>query len=178
MSAERLAEFSKRVAKEKRRLSILLLGPGQPSQAKRVYRDEVRADLRRSYKTEMMEDFRMNIPLDDKFSKLISGRNLIAAVFVRRGSREGLCWELGFLEGFARGKDQETGKSVGLFLLQRCVVAWVQEGAVREITRMVTEGIFTKIEVRPFKTQHDLIADLRFVCNRKLYGDYRKDLWP
>jgi hypothetical protein len=110
MSAERLAEFSKRVAKEKRRLSILLLGPGQPSQAKRVYRDEVRADLRRSYKTEMMEDFRMNIPLDDKFSKLISGRNLIAAVFVRRGSREGLCWELGFLEGFARGKDQETGQ--------------------------------------------------------------------
>src|SRR6266702_2453828 len=59
--------------------SIILLGPGKPSQAKRVYRDEVRADLRRSYRTDMMEDFRVNIPLDDKFSKLISGRNLIAA---------------------------------------------------------------------------------------------------
>ncbi len=178
MSADRLAEFSKRVAKARGRLSVLLLGPGKPSQAKRVYRDEVRADLRRSYRTEMMEDFRMNIPLDDKFSNLTSGRNLIAAIFVRRGSREGLCWELGFLEGFARGKDLETGKSLGLSLLQRCVVAWVQEGAVREITRMVTEGIFAKIEVRPFKSQHDLIADLRIVCNRKLYGDYRKDLWP
>jgi hypothetical protein len=178
MSVDRLAEFAKRVGQSKRRLSILLLGPGKPSLAKRVYRDEVRADLRRSFKTEMMEDFRMNIPLDDKFSRLISGRNLIAAIFVRRGSREGLCWELGFLEGFARGKDTETGKSAGLFLLQRCVVAWVQEGSVKEITRMVTEGIFTKIEVRPFKTQHDLITDVRVVCNRKLYGDYRKDLWP
>jgi hypothetical protein len=178
MSADKLAEFSKVLAKERHRLSILLLGPGKPSLAKRVYRDEVRADLRRSYKTEMMEDFRTNIPLDDKFSKLISGRNLIAAIFVRRGSRDGLCWELGFLEGFARGKDVETGKSIGLFLLQRCVVAWVQEGAAKDITRMVTEGIFTKIEVRPFKTQHDLIADVRMICNRKLYGDYRKDLWP
>ena len=113
MSADRLSEFSKRVAKAKRRLSILLLGPGQPSQAKRVYRDEVRADLRRSYKTEMMEDFRMSIPLDDKFSKLISGRNLIAAVFVRKGSREGLCWELGFLEGFARGRISRRASQSG-----------------------------------------------------------------
>ncbi len=140
MSSERLKEFTKSVAKSKHRFSILLLGPGKPSRAKRVYRDEVRADLRRSYRTEMMEDFRMNIPLDDKFSKLVSGKNLIAAIFVRKGSREGLCWELGFLEGFARGKDLETWKSLGLFLLQHCVVAWVQEGAIREITGMVMTG--------------------------------------
>ncbi len=178
MSCERLREFTKTVAKAKHRFSILLLGPGKPSRAKRVYRDEVRADLRRSYRTEMMEDFRMNIPLDDKFSKLVSGKNLIAAVFVRKGSREGLCWELGFLEGFARGKDLETGKSHGLFLLQRCVVAWVQLGAMREITRMATEGIFAKIEVRPYRNQQDLIADIRMVCVRKLHGDYRKELWP
>ncbi len=164
MSAEKLKEFTKIVAKAKYRFSILLLGPGKPSRAKRVYRDEVRADLRRSYRTEMMEDFRMNIPLDDKFSKLVSGRSLIAAIFVRKGSREGLCWELGFLEGFARGKDLETGKSHGLFLLQRCLVAWVQEGAIREITRMVTEGIFTKTGVGPYRNQQDLIADIRMVC--------------
>ena len=178
MSAEKLREFTKRVEKAKRRFSILLLGPGKPSRARRVYREEVKADLRRSYRTEMMEDFRMKIPLDDKFSKVISGKNLIAAIFVRKGSREGLCWELGFLEGFARGEDLKTGKSLGLFLLQRCVVAWVQEGAIGEITRMVTEGIFTKIEVRPFTSQQDLIADIRVVCFRKLHSDYRKELWP
>ncbi len=97
---------------------------------------------------------------------------------MRKGSREGLCWELGFLEGFARGRDLGTGKSRGLFLLQRCVVAWVQEGAMREITRMVTDGIFTKIEVRPYRNQQDLIADIRMVCVRKLHGDYRRELWP
>ncbi len=91
---------------------------------------------------------------------------------------EGLCWELGFLEGFARGRDLETGKSHGLFLLQRCLAAWVQEGAVRETTRMVTEGVFTKIEVRPYRNQQGLIAGIRIVCIRKIRGDYRGEFWP
>lgn len=178
MSAEKLREFSRQVAEAKKHFAILLLGPGKPSKAKRVYRDEVRADLGRSYRTEMLEDFRMKIPLDDKFARLISGKNLIAAIFVKKGGREGLCWELGFLEGFARGKDLATRRSTGLFVLQRCVVAWVQEGAVSEITQMVTDGIFTKIEVRQFRNQQDLISDIRMVCTRKLHGDYREELWP
>lgn len=178
MSVEKLRELSKQVRNAKHRFTILLLGPGRPSLAKRVYRDEVKAELRRSYRVEMMEDYRVKVPLDDKFSRLIYGKNLIAAIFVRRGSREGLCWELGFLEGFARGKDVKSSKSQGLFTLQRCVVAWVQEGAKKEITGMITDGIFTKIEVRPYRTQRDLIDDIRTVCTRKLYADYRKDLWP
>ncbi len=146
--------------------------------AKKLYRDEVKAELNQSYRVVMMEDYQVSVPLDDKFLPIISGKNLIAAIFVKKGSREGLCWELGFLEGFARGKDVMSTKSVGLLTLQRCVVAWVQHGVESEIIGMVRDGMFTKIEVRPYYTQYDLIEDIRTVCNRKLHADYRKDLWP
>lgn len=126
----------------------------------------------------MMEDYTAKMDLDDKFAKIIVGKNLIAAIFVRNAGREGMTWELGFLEGFARGGDAKSGRSKGLDQLQRSVVAWVQKGVRNEITKMITEGIFNKIEVRDFDSQRDLISDMRTVCNRKLYWSYRTRLWP
>jgi len=179
MSADdRLEEFRRRLDEFKSNFSILLLGPGKPARVKRKYRDELKQRLALEYTVDIMEDHRIDIPLDDKFSLLLTGKNLIAAIFPKGGSREGVCWELGFLEGFARGKDAATGTVDDLENLQRSVIAWVQYGLEEEITRMVVDGIFTKIEVRPFGNARNLMSDMRLVCQRKLFANYREQLWP
>ncbi len=179
MSADdRLEEFRRHIGEFKSKFSILLLGPGKPARVKRKYRDEVKQELALEYTVDMMEDHRINIPLDDKFLLILTGKNLVAAIFAKGGSREGACWELGFLEGFARGKDAATGTVDDFQNLQRSVVAWVQYGLEEEITRMVIDGIFTKIEVRPFGNAKNLMDDMKLVCQRKLFASYLEQLWP
>lgn len=177
MSVDKLIAFQKRVDKGKRQFKILLLGPGHPSRAKRVYRDELKAELKRSYQVYMMEDYGLPIALDDKFSKIITGKNLIAGIFAKNAGREGLVWEVGYLEGFARGKDLISKGLEGLLEFQRTFVAWVQTGMRDEITQMITQGVFWKIEVLEFKGQRDLVEDVRRVCHRKFYSEYGKGLW-
>jgi hypothetical protein len=126
----------------------------------------------------MVEEYATKVPLDDKFLLIAERTNLIATILVGKCGREGVSWELGFLEGSARGFDKASGRGDGLRKLTESVVIFVQTEAERLITRMMVDGMFTKVEVQNFNDVEDLIEALRVVCERKLYQSYRPDLWP
>jgi hypothetical protein len=178
---KRLEAFESKIRDRRKEFRILLLGPGWPESAKKEYRDDVKEALKPDYpQIIMIEEFTSKIPLDDKFVLFAEKSNLIAAILVERGGREGVSWELGFLEGHARGYDKASGGTQGFEKLSESVVVFTQTGAVSNnlITRMIIDGMLTKVEVRWFDEAEDLIQDLRLVCERKLHQSYRPDLWP
>jgi hypothetical protein len=173
-----LRQFETRLAERKRDFRVLLLGPGWPEECKREYRDNVKQVLGQEFDVTMVEEYTTKVPLDDKFVLIAERKNLIAAILVGNCGKEGVSWELGFLEGSARGFDKASGRGDGLRKLIESVVIFVQTQAERLITRMMADGMFTKVEVQNFTDVKDLIEALRVVCERKLYQSYRPDLWP
>jgi hypothetical protein len=174
---QRLREFETRLAQIKRDFKVLLLGPGWPEECKREYRDNVKQVLGQEFDVTMVEEYATKVPLDDKFVLIAERKNLIAAILVGNCGREGVSWELGFLEGSARGFDKASGRGDGLKKLTESVVIFAQTEAEKLITRMIVDGMFTKVEVQNFTDVQDLIEVLRVVCERKLYQSYRPDLW-
>ena len=128
----------------------------------------------------MIEDYTTKMPLDDKFVLIAERKNLIAAILIDEGGREGVSWELGFLDGFAKGFDKAAGGNKAMKGLVESVVVFTERSAVSNnlISRMILDGMLTKVEVQFFENAEDLIESVRRTCERKLYQGYRLDLWP
>jgi len=171
------SEIEEIINSNKRMKNILIIGSNFPPEDAEK-RDKVIGHFRLlGYKKtiKMEEIIKESKDLDKEFFSTFKQQDAIVAILSRTAYREGVCWELGFMQGLSY-HDMESLYDK-LFVCIQGGVADITASSKDAVTKMVSAGLLRHrdLKIIPFENNNSLLKEaLAQIESHFIGGEYGK----